>query len=194
MTDENPCIESGPGPVQPWLNASRLRAYPGTLFFLLQMAVLGASCWVAWRTYGQPCGFDFQTFWAASRLTLDGTPLLAYSSDAIKHTAQQIGPHILMPGPWRYPPNFLLLVQPLALLPCPIAYPIFALVTTTIFVRLLRRVLPMADAMVWILAFPGLWLNTASMLSADLPAIFALLDRSTSLPAHADFVKRLSVS
>jgi len=174
MTDENPCIESAAGLVPPWLNASRLRAYPGTLFFLMQMAVLGAYCWVGWRTYGQPCGFDFQTFWAASRLTLDGTPLLAYSSDAIRHTAQQIGPHILTTGPWRYPPNFLLLVQPLGLLPCAIAYPIFILVTTTIFVRMLRKVLPMADAMVWILAFPGLWLNAVQGQNGSMTAIFAL--------------------
>jgi len=40
--------------------------------------------------------------------------------------------------------------------------------------------------------FPGLWLNPASLISADLAAIFALLDRSTATPEHADFVTRLS--
>ncbi|WP_158904385.1 glycosyltransferase family 87 protein [Burkholderia sp. L27(2015)] len=174
MTDENPCIESAPGPVQPWLNASRLRAYLGTLFFVLQMAMLAVSCWVAWHIYSQPCGFDFQTFWAASRLTLQGTPLLAYSPEAIAHTAQQIGPHTMPLGPWRYPPNFLLLVEPLGLLPCPISYLIFGLVTTTIFIRMLRRALPMADAMVWILAFPGLWLNATQGQNGSVTAIFAL--------------------
>jgi len=138
------------------------------------MAVLVGTCWTAWRIYSQPCGFDFQTFWAASRLTLQGTPLLAYSWDAIKHTAQQIGPHVPLTGPWRYPPNFLLLVQPFALLPCPISYPIFALLTTTIFIRMLRKALPMADAMVWILAFPGLWLNAAQGQNGSMTAIFAL--------------------
>jgi len=174
MTDENPCVESGSGLGQPWLNASRLRAYLGTLFFLVQMGLFLGYCWAGWHLYSQPCGFDFQTFWAASRLTLQGTPLLAYSPDAIVHTVQQIGPHIMTPGPWRYPPNFLLLVQPLGLLPCPISYPIFALVTTTIFIRMLRRVLPMADAMVWILAFPGLWLNALLGQNGSVTAIFAL--------------------
>jgi Uma2 family endonuclease len=40
--------------------------------------------------------------------------------------------------------------------------------------------------------FPGLWLSTASLLNADLPAVFALLERGTATPEHADFVKRLS--
>jgi Uma2 family endonuclease len=42
--------------------------------------------------------------------------------------------------------------------------------------------------------FPGLWLNPAHVQNADLPALFALLDRGTSTPEHADFVKRLSAT
>jgi Uma2 family endonuclease len=40
--------------------------------------------------------------------------------------------------------------------------------------------------------FPGLWLSPLSMISVDLSAIFALLDRAAATPAHAEFVKRLS--
>jgi Uma2 family endonuclease len=40
--------------------------------------------------------------------------------------------------------------------------------------------------------FPGLWLHPATIFSADLPAIFALLDRGTDHPDHADFVKLLA--
>jgi Uma2 family endonuclease len=43
-------------------------------------------------------------------------------------------------------------------------------------------------------AFPGLWLDPRTLLAADLPAIFALLDRSTALPEHSDFVKRLAAA
>jgi Putative restriction endonuclease len=53
---------------------------------------------------------------------------------------------------------------------------------------------PESDGTLRSRVFPGLWLNPASVISADLPAVFALLDRSTSLPEHADFVKRLATT
>lgn len=40
--------------------------------------------------------------------------------------------------------------------------------------------------------FAGLWLSPASMISMDLPAILALLDRAASTPEHGEFVKRLA--
>jgi hypothetical protein len=40
--------------------------------------------------------------------------------------------------------------------------------------------------------FPGLWLKPASLIAADLPAIFALIDAGTAAPEHAEFVKRLA--
>jgi Uma2 family endonuclease len=40
-------------------------------------------------------------------------------------------------------------------------------------------------------AFPGLWLLPSALLAADLPALFALLDRAATTPEHANFVARL---
>jgi Uma2 family endonuclease len=40
--------------------------------------------------------------------------------------------------------------------------------------------------------FPGLWLNPASLIAADLPVVFALLDLAASTPEHATFTQRLS--
>jgi Uma2 family endonuclease len=40
--------------------------------------------------------------------------------------------------------------------------------------------------------FPGLWLKPASLIGADLPAVFAVVDAGTATPEHADFVKRLA--
>jgi len=153
---------------------TRLRAYLGTIILTFQATVVVCACWQAWKINGQPGGFDFQTFWAASRLSLEGMPLKAYSWDAIVHTAQQIGPHVVKTGPWRYPPNFLLLVLPLALVPSFVSYPIFAVVTTTVFIILLRKALPVSGAMVWILAFTGLWLNAVQGQNGSLTASFAL--------------------
>jgi hypothetical protein len=139
-----------------------LRAYCATVLLTVQVYGVLYSALRAWSRYGQRAGFDFVTFWAASRLTLDGTPLKAFAWKAIIHAAQHIVPNIVGPGPWFYPPNFLLLVRPLALLPSPIAYPIFAIVTATVFLLLVRKVLPMSEALVWILAFPGLWRGAAA--------------------------------
>lgn len=41
--------------------------------------------------------------------------------------------------------------------------------------------------------FPGLCLHPASLLSGDLPALFALLDNMTATPEHADFVRRITL-
>jgi hypothetical protein len=145
-------------PNRHWLTLRRLHRYCAAL--VIGFTIYGVtSAWRAWRLYGQPNGFDFVTFWAASRLTLEGTPLKAYSREAIAHAAWSALPHMSMAGAWSYPPNFLLLVEPLALLPCPIAYLIFLILTTAIFVLLLRRVLPMSQAWLPIIAFPGIWLN-----------------------------------
>jgi Uma2 family endonuclease len=51
---------------------------------------------------------------------------------------------------------------------------------------------PDAEGILRSSAFPGLWLNPTSLIRADLPAVFAVLDRGVSSPEHAEFVKRLS--
>jgi len=160
-------------PARRWLNLRWLHRYCAAL--IIGFATYGlCSAWLAWRVYGQPNGFDFVTFWAASRLTLDGTPLAAYSREALTHVARSALPHISMPGAWSYPPNFLLLVEPLSLLPCPVAYAIFIFVTTAAFVFLLRRVLPMPQSWLPILAFPGIWLNAGYGQNGSLTAALAL--------------------
>jgi hypothetical protein len=53
---------------------------------------------------------------------------------------------------------------------------------------------PESDGTLRSRVFPGLWLTPANIIAADLPAVFALLDRSTSLPDHTDFVKRLAAT
>jgi Uma2 family endonuclease len=41
-------------------------------------------------------------------------------------------------------------------------------------------------------ALPGLWLNATALLAADLPTLFATVDKGTGSPEHADFVRRLA--
>jgi len=174
MTTESTSIAPESQSAQRWLNQARLLAYLGTILLTLQVMLLIYADKHAWVVHGQPGGFDFQTFWAASRLWLEGMPLQAYSEHAIIQAGQQIGPHVVETGPWRYPPNFLLLVRPLALLPCPVSYLIFITVTTIGLMVLLHKVLRAPDTLVWVLAFPGLWLNAIQGQNGSLTACFAL--------------------
>jgi len=172
MSTQPASIERAPG--RRWLNGSRVSAYCATILVVLQCYGLVLAVRSAVAEKGHPAGWDFLTFWSAARLALAGHPLDAYSADAIKHVAQQLGPHIILPGPWFYPPNFLLLVQPLGFLSAPLAYALFASISSVVFVLLARRALPIPDMIMWIVAFPGLWLNAAQGQNAALTASLAL--------------------
>jgi hypothetical protein len=156
-----------------WLNLARVRIYSATIFIALFIYMIRCAR-LNWKSSGMPNGFDFVTFWAASHLSLEGKPLRAYSFDAIVSTAKLISVNIATPGPWSYPPTFLLVIRPLALLPAGVSYALFALATATLFVCLLRRILPMSAAWLPILGFPGLWLNLAQGQNGCVTASLAL--------------------
>ena len=131
--------------------------------------------WSDWTLYGHPNGMDFTTFWAASRLWLDGRPLESYSYDAlINIAARYISPNLPFLGPFFYPPTFLLLLRPLAWLPSPVAYSLFALTSAGIFVSLLRRTVSTSGALLPIVAFPGIWLTMAQGQNSCMTASLAL--------------------
>ncbi len=107
-------------------------------------------------------GGDFLAFWTASRLTLDGDPSLAY--DPVSHLAAQ---HALFPilargggyAAFLYPPTFLLLCLPLALLPYLFALSLWLLATFSGLFVCLRSLLPQRSAILPIIAFPGMLIN-----------------------------------
>ena len=51
---------------------------------------------------------------------------------------------------------------------------------------------PESDGTLRSQVFPGLWLSPAALIGRDLPALFALLDRGTATPEHAEFAKRIA--
>jgi alpha-1,2-mannosyltransferase len=161
-------------PVRRRLNGWLIGGYLATILMAVQFYGVLFNAYQSWQKHGHPGGWDFLTFWAASRLTLDGKPLAAYSWPAIRHTAQQLSPDIVLPGPWFYPPNFLLLARPFAWVPAPVAYVLFTVLSTALFVFLMRRALPVRHMLVWILGFPGIWLNAAQGQNAAVTASLAL--------------------
>lgn len=156
-----------------WLNPARLRLY-SALILLVQLTFWLHAAWSSWKRTGQPGGVDFPTFWTASRLWREGTPLDAYSYTALVSAAHRLSPLLPTPGPFFYPPTYFLLLKPLAFVPCSVATLVFLIASAAVFVLLLRKVLPARAALLPILAFPGVWLNMAQGQNACLTASLAL--------------------
>jgi alpha-1,2-mannosyltransferase len=103
-----------------WLTAERAQGYSRVLLFVNLAAV------VAWAALsrggldlrGKPLGTDFISFYAASKLALSGHPNLVY--DVASHLATQqavFGGAPLGYTAFFYPPLFVLICLPLALVP-----------------------------------------------------------------------------
>src|SRR5208283_3316850 len=71
---------------------------------------------------GRPVGSDFVTFWAASKVAITRGPAAVFSLDEIYPVEKEVIGAEISPKHWNYPPTFLLLVLPLALLPYAAAF------------------------------------------------------------------------
>jgi hypothetical protein len=135
-----------------------------------------------------PTSSDFVSFYAAGKLTLAGTPAMAYDQSAHYWAEQQA----TVPGaPYQflyYPPVFLFLCAGLAELPYAAAYAIFQLVTLALFLCIMRGVLG-EKGRAWIvpvLAFPPIFWNigvgqNAFLTAALLGGFTILIDRRPAI-------------
>ena len=104
----------------PWLTRRRLVAYP-KLFLLVY--VVSAIVWLMRSNglvdpAGHPIGADFIDPWSASWLTLHGAPSAVYDVARL-WSVERVAvadPAVGFAG-FHYPPTYLLIVWPLALLP-----------------------------------------------------------------------------
>ena len=152
-----------------WLDGKRARAYS---LILLAVSAIGFVAWAAMAPHlidrsGKPLGPDFMSFYAASKLALSGHAAGAWSP--VAHQAAEDGIFGRSLGYWAffYPPAYLLLCWPLALLPYGVALLAWLSATTAAAVILLRR---WAKGVPWVvlLAFPALWLNLGNGQNAAL--------------------------
>jgi alpha-1,2-mannosyltransferase len=144
-----------------WLTPGRARVY-GWLVLIVTAAV--AVGWVAASDggldpLGKPLGTDFTSFWTASKLALAGAPQKAYDVGA--HHAQQTDLFGRDTGyaAFFYPPIFLLICLPLALLPYLISLAIWLTATGTLYWRMARAWLGEAFGAMPIFAFPAVLIN-----------------------------------
>ncbi len=106
-----------------WLSAERARGYSLILIGFYVLAIVG---WIALShglvdRNGKPIGTDFSSFYAAGSLVLDGRARDVYDMAAHYAREQQVFGAATPYYGWLYPPFFLFVAAPLALLPYPLA-------------------------------------------------------------------------
>ncbi len=113
------------------------------------------------RTLFSPFGVDFGLFYAAGKMTLSGQVVQIFNVQAHHAVIEQVLglklPYFL---PWLYPPFFLLMIAPLALLPFHAALLIWLALTLVLMIFAASRMLPKHKKMaIMLLGFPGVFLN-----------------------------------
>jgi hypothetical protein len=145
----------------PWLNRERLTVYPrlivaAYLIFYAYLILTGSGLI---DREGFPVGRDFSHYWVASSLTLSGEPAAVYDYPRMEATRTAVFGAAQVTLPWLYPPTFLLMVLPLALIPYLASLAVCLLVTLAGYLWLVHRVSP-NPLTVWLtLAFPGTFQN-----------------------------------
>jgi len=144
-----------------WISEQRLKVYPRMVFVVMLAVALGwfhgAKNGVDSR--GKPLGYDFITYFAASKMALNGHAAQAYSVTAIAKVEHAIVPASAETFAWYYPPTFYLVVWPLALMPYFLALFVFLGLGLAAYVIVLRKVIRGPQAMWCLAGFSGLWLN-----------------------------------
>lgn len=154
---------------------------------LVWFALVGKAVWLftgAHNHTGDIFGEDFVSFWAASRLVLAGHPADAYLP--VMHRLAELPVLSRKYEAFYYPPAYLLLCAPLALLPFFAALAVFQALTGAAFLGTIRSILRRRWAIVAALAFPAVPLNLIPGQNAFLTASIVgsgliLLDRRPRL-------------
>lgn len=145
-----------------WLTRGRVSVYPKIFVaaYLLSFAFFIATLHGTVDSAGVPIGADFVTSFAASSLALAGHSQSAYQLGSI-HAAEKaaLGRPDIKPFGWFYPPTFLLIVLPLALIPYFWALGAWTLATLAAYLAVLRKIAPARETIWLALAFPATWIN-----------------------------------
>ncbi|WP_426693219.1 glycosyltransferase family 87 protein [Sphingomonas sediminicola] len=91
--------------------------------------------------FGQPIGTDFSAFWHAGRLANDGSAPSAWDVTALNAEVRVTHPGSEFATAWVYPPVFLLIASPLAMLPYLHALAIWQAVSVLLLAAALKAIL-----------------------------------------------------
>jgi hypothetical protein len=128
---------SGEGRIHGWLSPERLVFYSGSIIVLYAVFMTVWACashGFTDKEFTHP-GYDFSVFWSASYGMLHGSAWQVYDHASFDTIQQALFDDFRHGSfmPWLYPPTFLLLVTPLALLPPIVTYFLFVGISTFLF-------------------------------------------------------------
>jgi alpha-1,2-mannosyltransferase len=146
----------------PWLTSQRLIFYSGILLLVYLIAAIGQLYGAQHLVFasGRSVGGDFVDPYAASIAALEGAPASVYDlhRQHLREAAITDGKDTGVLG-FHYPPTFLLLVLPFAMLPYVVCWVVFEVVTLGGYLTVIRRIAPVT-AGVWLaLTFPAVIIN-----------------------------------
>ena len=148
-----------------WLDEERLVGYARILCGFYAAA---AIAWIALSPgfidpNGKPLGTDFMDVWAAGKLALAGDPASAYDFaihyDVQRHALAYPADAQVPYFGWHYPPIFLLVAAPLALVPYGVALAVWMAITLPLYLAVIRRIVSCQHWLVVALAFPAVFVN-----------------------------------
>ena len=144
-----------------WLTPARVRLWGAALALVMLGGALGlvATTRDGIAINGEPVAGDFLSFWAAASLALAGRPAAAYDVQALVAAQAAAFPTLERFFAFFYPPVFLLLCLPLALLPYGAAVGAWLAATFALYWAGLRALLPERWGVLPALGFPALLVN-----------------------------------
>ena len=149
-----------------WLNGQRARGYGLILLTIMALIAMGWAGYAALHggldAIGKPVGVDYPSFWAASKLALQGKAAQAY--DMAAHFQVQkdaFGGAPIGYSAFFYPPPYLLVCLPLALLAYTPSLIVWLTATGVMARQALRPLLDDRDSLLALAAFPAVLSNLA---------------------------------
>ncbi len=144
-----------------WLTEARIRAYSIILLslYVLIFAGIFLTAHGPVDATNKPIGTDFSQVWVAGRSVLAGDP--AGPFDGVAHERAQMryfGASTPFYG-WHYPPYFLMVAAPLALLPYLPALLVWQGATLWFYATAIRRIVARRPAVLCAVAFPAVYVN-----------------------------------
>jgi len=132
--------------------------YLRSILFLLAVMLIAKAAWYArWGFGAERALNDFDGFYIAAQMVWRGNIEQAYHFATMIPMQQLLAlPDKVAFLPWTYPPQFDLLVAPLAGLPLGTAYFLFTTATLALYLATLRHIAGDCFALVLLMLFPAL--------------------------------------
>ena len=144
-----------------WFGAERARAY---LLILALLSGIAAALYLALSQapldpLGKALGTDFASFWTASQLALAGSPSAPWDVEAHRAAQASLFGEGAGYAAFFYPPPYLLVCLPLAVLPYLASLAVWLAVTGAAWMAVVRRWLGVEAGWLVVVAFPAVLVN-----------------------------------